>query len=385
MRPINVAELTELLGAHQPPCLSIYMPTERCYPANQQGPIRYRNLLDRAEEALHRTHLASVVQPLLRRFRPLADDSIFWTHRVDGLAVLGSPDYFRTFDIQRPTPERLVAGESFHIKPLVRVLQSADRFQVLCLTREKVRMLQGNRDALDDIPLNGVPATIVEALGDAVGVKHKVSVQGGKSAPQPRPAPHGEAHGHAAKGDDAKLDAERFFPIVDRGVWERHSRPTGLPLILVALPQHQALFRSLSHNPHLLPGGIEHNPETLSEDKLRKAAWEFLLPHYEKRLAALSEDFRTARAQKQGTDDLEQAAHAAFDGRVGRLLIDADRHIPGRLDPQTRQVHPETGTALAEDMLDDLAEQVLRTRGEVVVVPSARMPTATGLAAIYRY
>ena len=43
------------------------------------------------------------------------------------------------------------------------------------------------RDALDELPLNGVPATIVEALGDSVGVQHRESVQGGKSPPQPRP------------------------------------------------------------------------------------------------------------------------------------------------------------------------------------------------------
>jgi hypothetical protein len=32
-----------------------------------------------------------------------------------------------------------------------------------------------------------------------------------------------------------------------------------------------------------------------------------------------------------------------------------------------------------------LAEAVLRSRGEVVVVPAERMPAGTGLAAILRY
>ncbi len=38
-----------------------------------------------------------------------------------------------------------------------------------------------------------------------------------------------------------------------------------------------------------------------------------------------------------------------------------------------------------DDVLDDLAEVVLGAGGEVVVVPTDRMPTPTGLAAIYRY
>jgi hypothetical protein len=36
-------------------------------------------------------------------------------------------------------------------------------------------------------------------------------------------------------------------------------------------------------------------------------------------------------------------------------------------------------------VIDDLAEMVLRTGGEVVVVPKERMPTDTGLAATFRH
>ena len=35
-------------------------------------------------------------------------------------------------------------------------------------------------------------------------------------------------------------------------------------------------------------------------------------------------------------------------------------------------------------MLDDLGERVLRSGGEVVIVPADRMPTRSGLAATYR-
>jgi hypothetical protein len=38
-----------------------------------------------------------------------------------------------------------------------------------------------------------------------------------------------------------------------------------------------------------------------------------------------------------------------------------------------------------DDILDDLAELTLKAGGEVVVVPGERMPTDTGVAAIYRY
>jgi len=38
-----------------------------------------------------------------------------------------------------------------------------------------------------------------------------------------------------------------------------------------------------------------------------------------------------------------------------------------------------------DDLLDDLGEQVLKNGGDVVVLPSERMPSSTGVAATYRY
>lgn len=37
------------------------------------------------------------------------------------------------------------------------------------------------------------------------------------------------------------------------------------------------------------------------------------------------------------------------------------------------------------DILDDLGRLALTMHGQVVVVPSERMPTKSGVAAIYRY
>jgi stalled ribosome rescue protein Dom34 len=60
--------------------------------------------------------------------------------------------------------------------------------------------------------------------------------------------------------------------------------------------------------------------------------------------------------------------------------------VPGRIDTATGQVkfdalaHPEV-----DDILDDLAELVLKMGGQVVIVPAERMPTLTGIAAIYRF
>ena len=371
-----------LLDAHEPPCLSLYQPTHRHHPDNQQDPIRFRNLVKAMEESLRQKYPKSEVIPLLEPFQGLADDYDFWNHTLDGLAVLSASGVFRVYRLQRPVPELVVVADTFHLKPLMRILQSADRYQVLGLSRGEIKLFEGNRDALDPMELaQGVPRTITEALGEELTEPHLTVASYGMGTSGP--AMH---HGHGARKDEIDSDAERFFRVVDRAILERHSRPSGLPLLLSALPEHHALFRQVSQNPFLMDEGLDIHPDALPIDALRDRAWRAVEPQYLARLAGLVEAFGEARSKGLGADALAQVAEAATAGRVATLLIEAERQVPGRIDATTGRItfgdleHPEV-----DDLLDDLAELVLKMGGQVVVVPAERMPTPTGLAAIYRF
>lgn len=372
----------ELLREREPPCLSLYQPTSRRYPENRQDPIRFRNLVKTMERSLREGHPDADAQSLLDPFRALADDPDFWNTSRDGLAVLGARDFSRVYRLERPVPELANVADSFHIKPLIRIVQSADRYQVLALDLQKVKLFEGNRDALEEVELaDGVPRTITAALGDELTEPHRTVASYGTGAGGP--AMH---HGHGARKDELDVDAERFFRAVDRAVLEHHSRPSGLPLLLAALPEHQAAFRRISRNPLLTAAGLGIDPDALETDALRERAWQAVEPQYLARLAAHVESFGHAAPKGLGAGEPGEVAAAAVAGRVGTLLIDADRHLPGRVDSVTGAIETgERAKAGVDDVLDDLGEIVLRAGGELVVVPGERMPTATGVAAIYRY
>jgi hypothetical protein len=166
VRQITTEQLTKLVAVHEPPCISLYQPTHRRHPENQQDPIRYRNLLVEIENALREKYPTRKVRTLMERFQSLARDDRFWNHRTDGLAIFGSPDRFELYELQRAVPELVIVADSFHTKPLIRILQSADRYQILCLNRREAKLYEGNRDALDAIELTDFPSTITAALGD---------------------------------------------------------------------------------------------------------------------------------------------------------------------------------------------------------------------------
>jgi len=189
-----------ILDNCNPPCLSLYQPTHRQHPDNQQDPIRFGNLVKALEESLLQQFLKDEIRPLLEPFLALADDRDFWNHTLDGLAVLGAKGIFRVYNLQRPVAELAVVADSFHTKPLMRILQSADRYHVLGLNRKEINLFEGNRDALDEIePAQGVPRTISEALGEELTEPHQTVASYGGVGGGHSPMHHGHGGKESAR------------------------------------------------------------------------------------------------------------------------------------------------------------------------------------------
>jgi hypothetical protein len=147
--------LLEISGIETGPCLSLYQPTNRRHPENQEDPIRFRNLVKALEGSLQRRFPSSEAKQLLEPFHALAQDTEFWNHAREGLAVLGAPGLFRALRVSQPVDELVVVADSFHTKPLQRFLQTAERYHVLYLSLHGVRLFEGNRRALDEVDMTG--------------------------------------------------------------------------------------------------------------------------------------------------------------------------------------------------------------------------------------
>ena len=228
-----------------------------------------------------------------------------------------------------------------------------------------------------------VPRTIEEALGERV-VLQGTHMQGAR-VPEGRVF-RGRARSMATgrKPKSRSVDTERFFRVVDRAVLEAHTKASELPLILAALPEYHSVFRAVSHNPWLLEDGIQKHPSAMRADELRDAAWRLMEPRYHKRLQA------AARRLSRGTGARarDRRSHACARVRNRRSCRDAagrggpahTGHVDGRMPRFADRDDPAAG-----DILDDLAERVLKTGGQVIAAPRASMPTDKGLAAVFRY
>jgi len=376
--------IKELLSMSSAPCLSLYMPTHRSHPENLQDIIRFKNLVNQLEKSLSEQSSAFDIKKFLEPFETLGNDKEFWNHTLDGLAVLGSTEYFKVIKIPIAVQEFAGVADSFNTKPLRKYLQSVDRYHVLSLSLHEIRFFEGNRHSLVEVELpSDFPRTITEALGDELTEKHSTVASyggvGGESSNM--------HHGHGGKKDEVDKDAERFFNIIARTIHENYSKTTGLPLILAALPEHHSLFQKLSKNPMLLDEGININPASISTAKLTKLAWEVLEPVYLQKLKDLVKKFEQAKANNSGSDNVKEVIEAAEAGRVDTILIEKDRVIAERLRNKNTGTFKQADSTqpILDDLLDDIGELVTKMGGEVMFIPSEKMPAKTGIAALYRY
>ena len=376
--------IQELLSVKQEPCLSLYMTTHRNHPENLQDIIRFKNLVKQLEESLLEQYSDIEVKKFLKPYITLSNNREFWGHSLDGLAVLGTTELFKIIKLPIAVEELVVVADSFHTKPLRQYLQSVDRYHVLGLSLQEIRLFEGNRYSLVEIDLPpDIPKTITEALGDELTEKHSTVASyggvGGESS--------SKHHGHGGKNDEVDKDAERFFRVIANTIYENYSKPTGLPLILAALPEHHSLFQKVNKNPLLLANSIAVNPESISTDQLIKLAWEIMEPDYLLKLKSLVNKFEEAKANKSGSDNIKEVVEAAEAGRVDTILIEADRVIAERLRNKNTGTFKQADSTQPKlnDLLDDIGELVTKMGGKVMFIPPEKMPAKTGIAALYRY
>jgi len=363
------------------PGISLYQSTHRFSPENKQDPIVFKNLIREIENSIEKKYQKNDLTSIMKPFYQIEEEKGFWDNTLDGLAIFANPNKCIAYKLYRPVQELVVVADSFHIKPLIRIFQSVDKYHLLGLNHNDFTLYEGNIYGFEEIEMGpGTPRTIEEVLGGQKTDSYLAhGSYGGADG-------HAMYHGHGGKKDGAEEYIEKFFRYVDRFVLENYSKPSKLPLILVSLKENHNIFREISHNSYLMEEGIKGSYDSLNIEQLKEKAWEIIGPLYMEKTQNLVNSFENAKTNLLGSDDLSQITVAAFENRVETILIEADRIIPGKIDDNTGKI--ELGNIDdpdLDDILDDLAELVIKKRGEVVVLPKERMPSDTGVAAIYRY
>lgn len=380
---ITMEKLKKISAKRSEWSVSLYMPAHRTGQEVEQDPIRFKNLLQEVEKRLLEKELRlPKVQDMLKKPRRLLQDSNFWQHQSDGLALFFSEDLFYSFRLPLNFTETIVITDRFHLKPLFPILTSDGTFHILAISQNQLRLMEGTRHTVDEVNLGDTPETLAEVFPDGFSKKELQFHTG-----TPSKGHRGRAaifHGQDSS-NDLKTQIKQWFRIIDKAVVNILSN-TQSPLVLAGVDSLFPLYKEINSYPYLVDEGIPGNPDEMKPEDLHPMAWAIAEPIFnEKRKASLAQ-YQQLVGTGQTTADISEAVLAAHHGQIATLFVATGVQVWGKFDQGSNEVHlRETPQHGDEDLLDFMAIQTLTKGGEVFVVSPKDVPGQALVAAILRH
>lgn len=347
--PISHEDLNGL-ARRSGPVVSLFVPTHRGGPETRNDAQQLRPLLETAKAELAERYPDADAAALLAPIRALADNERFWQEQVDGLAVYSSPggsQYFRTDVNFEPS---VTVGDHPNLRPIVPIAAQDLEFYLLAVSQKKVRLFQGGRLTITELPLGSIPASVDDLEGHYT---REPQLQRSASS----------THGHEA-GDDHVLAG--FLQAVGKAAQNRFNG-SNLPVVLAAVNEYHSPIARELHNGRLLDKAVAGNPDTLSAAQLHEAAWPQVAEEADRRHDANVERFAQQLGTGLASGDPASIITAAESGRVDKLLL-TERGLTSPDDPAN---------------LDHALCVALQTGGSVDVVPELESNNKSG--AVYRF
>jgi hypothetical protein len=376
MRTFTVGDLQELLGERKGPCVSIFLPTHRRPDGTGEDRVRFRNLLDDARGKLEAVMPPRAVPRLVAQFEPLLEAEA-WRGSLDGFAAFAAPGFERHFRVPVEMPERVVVADSFHVRPLIRVLQSHRRWYLLSLAATGAAFFEASPSGLTAKSVPGLPATPADA---AIGPRERIGLSS-------HSAGNGRVVFHGGSGPRSEReDLARWFRAVDHAVCAL-LRDEHAPLVLAGVSRLTSIYRSVTRYPHVVAERVDGNVSRATPGRLFALAAPLAAAAMQDGEAAAVSEYQRLNGALRSSDDLDVIAVSATQGRVRRLLIARGRSVRGEFDRATGEVRGRAArqNAYGDDVLDDVACEVLLRGGAVLVVERDRMPTKSPVAAVMRW
>lgn len=347
LTPKDIAELARIQEGW---CLSLYLPLIHQGREANQTRILLRDLDAQARRELALRGLSPrEIETVLAPVERMAEMDF---PRIDaqGLAVFSSRSGSAVF-LLSDAPRALAEVDlRFRLEPLIPILMEEDGFFLLTLGLHAVRLWEGDRAGLREIPLNG-------------------------------------AHVHAPRTPLlAKGEAEAYCREIDAAIRKR-MRANELPLILAGANPLLAVFRKVSGCERLLPDAVIGNPESDAIGKrIHGEAWACLLEARRRELDRALSDYREGTASARTAAGITDVVPCALQGRVSHLFVRKGLAAWGIFHPETGEVIPQSEpTAQAEDMVNVACLKTLLGGGRVHVLEGAAMPRGCDIAALCRY
>jgi hypothetical protein len=387
----NREELTRLVDLQDGTCISVYMPTHRFRSDWSQNTTRLKNLLRDARDQLRDQEVRETdIDQLLGDARRLLDRPGFWRELSEGLAVFITTEASEFYRLPLSFEEIAIVEDQFHLKPLFPLIAANDRYYLLALSQNDVRLYQGTDQAISEVEAAEIPADIVSAIQ-----RYEEPPEQGVQMHTQGASQNGDAdqrhHGHGSSEDQSrepKDQLKRFFREIDESV-SGYIGGEDVPLVLAGVSEYLPLYQGVNSYSNLVEDDIvAGNPEHLDMKELHNEAWDIVESVLQDRQREEMDRFRETYHQNGGlaSSNFHEILPACAYGRVETLFVPVGQYRWGRFDPETNTVEVHDSQQPGDgDLLNYAAVSAYMNGARVHALQPANMPGGRSVAATFRY
>lgn len=373
---VSEKTIHELINQKGENFVTITLPTHEKGEESKQDPIRFKNLLSKAEKTLQSRgskngHAGDVLKPA----KELLDKPMFWSHLKKGLVVYLTDDTFNVYHLPYEIDEQVFVNDHFLITPLLPMTSMDGSFVVLAASRKNIRLLRCTRNTIQDITPD-----IETSVSDYLEVDPQKQLQFHSGA-------KGQSamyFGHNANEEDKMVVVEAFYREIEKEITNMLNE-TGDPLILAGLTENIGLYEKVNHYNRLIEDTVSYNPDELSDKELRDKGWDVVKEHF------LSEMYRSLEkfseyGEDRVSNNLGEIIESTVMGKSQTIFISRGETKWGKYDEENHTVH-YSNQPNGEDveLLNWLSITGYKTGSKVYVLPKEEMPIHSTVAAEFRF
>lgn len=317
-----------------------------------------RSMMNEAYEWLNSAMTIDERKKFLEPLDALLLDARIFKQMKGNIGLFRNKDSFRVLNVPVEIEQSCQVATSFHVKPLLRWLQTDREFLLLGLEKEAAHLYLGSQDSFKVVDTILFPEFFKEKgfLGGYLNLK---------------------------ESRRRKVKQEETYAWVND--WITELTKNSKPKLFIAgdKSQVESLNRNLEY-PHAVRTAVanvfgQHNVSDLCAN-IRKLLKNESKQSLEKALL----EFRFAEEGNRTRKNIFQISKAVVEGRVRKLIVTDELNIFGKIDMKTGglAIHPFDLDHEDDDVLDDLAQMVLSQGGEVVVAKRDEIPKGRPILAI---
>lgn len=359
---MSKAVFNQLKSVEGYPCVTLMLPTHRAKPESLQDPTRLGNLIREAEQRLRQERSEADIELIMAHLTRVQND-LNHTYNQEGLIVFANRDLGTYARVPFEVEERVVIDRNFATRDLIRSFQLAESYYVMTLSWNHMRLLHGVQDQLHEVNSHGFPFQHDFGVTDRVdwSISHYENAQ-----------------------------LREFFNRVDKALFDLYQQAPG-ELVLAGVAENIGHYREIADRPELITLELHGNFDEASPHALGQAAWPLVKQHRDEQKTEAIAELDKAFGAKKASSGVQEVYQLARQGRGRILLVEEGYYQPAdvQIDDMDQahldlDVDPQA-PGIVDDLVDEIAEQVVAHDGEVVFVDDGTLSDHGHIAMVLRY